>query len=352
MASFAIVVFGSAFLYLLPDAPRVSGSAGDSEGVAVEQRCDSLSDYKAGRECLKRRVRTQVEKEGAEAAFLELRSLYETDERARIDCHQLAHEIGHAGFDRYRDVAGAFTHGDPFCWSGYYHGVLESYVADIGYENLPGRMNTICESMPGREKYSFDYYNCVHGIGHGVMAVTGDDLTSSLGLCDGLSGRWEQQSCYGGVFMQNTINEHFGEHRADFKEDDAAYPCTAVDQRYKDSCYITQTSHMLKAFRGNFTEVFAACAAIPDKEFLDTCYQSIGRDASGSSVSDPVKTKATCMLGTDRQQRVGCVIGAAKDFVSYFHSDVEAKAFCDSLDDEYLEKFCIAAVEQLYVAFQ
>lgn len=353
---------GAAFVYppeilgfrgrVLPASSVAAPVVSARTDADAEAECDGKGDGKEQRKCFQRFLGEVAERESPEAAFQVLKPLYEKNAVAKGFCHQLAHEIGHMGFKKYRDVTDAFTHGDPFCWSGYHHGVLESYVADVGYDRLPSTMNAICESMPGRDRYSFDYYNCVHGIGHGLMAITGDDLRASLGLCDALTGSWEKRSCYGGVFMQNTINEDFGEHGSDFKADDPAYPCDDVAERYKESCYLTQTSHMLVALGRDFSKVFAACAAIPDRAYLDTCYRSVGRDASGSTVSDVLKTRDICLLGRDEQARTGCVVGATKDFISFFHSDVEAKALCAAFDDAILRDVCLKTAGEYYASFK
>lgn len=360
LASVLVIGIGGAFTYrqkISGKGPASTESAGAIQPKIGRTAVDAgaLCRQKDGTEqraCLKSFLGELADQDGPETAIKVLQDLYVENAVAKGFCHQLAHEIGHAGFRMYGDVAEAFVHGDPFCWSGYHHGVMESYVAAVGYDRLPSAMNGICENMPGRDRYSFDYYNCVHGIGHGVMAITGDDIRDSLSLCDALKGSWEQHSCYGGVFMQNTINEDFGEHGSDFRKDDPAYPCSDIAEKYKESCYLTQTSHMLVALGRDFSKVFAACAAIPDKQYLDTCYRSIGRDASGSTVSDKEKTRDICLLGKDARAREGCVIGATKDFISFYHSDMQAKELCSAFDDSALREVCLKTATEYYKSFK
>jgi hypothetical protein len=35
------------------------------------------------------------------------------------------HVIGRTALDKYKTIADTYAHGDQFCWSGYYHGVME-----------------------------------------------------------------------------------------------------------------------------------------------------------------------------------------------------------------------------------
>ena len=110
-----------------------------------------------------------------------------------------------------------------------------------------------------------------------------------------------------------------------------------------------QTSYMLKVLSGDFLKVFALCRGA-DKGYENTCFQSLGRDASGRSLSNADQTKATCDLGADYNEKSNCIIGAVKDFVSYYHSDVEAKHFCSILTPD-LNKICLDTIMYYYSSF-
>src|SRR3989442_15231253 len=86
-----------------------------------------------------------------------------------------------------------------------YHGVLQGRSFQMGRERLLGDLNSICAGIPGKERKSLEYYNCVHGLGHAIMAVTGDDLFDALHDCDGVTGSMEENACASGVFMENLI---------------------------------------------------------------------------------------------------------------------------------------------------
>src|SRR2546430_10040224 len=42
--------------------------------------------------------------------------------------------------------------------------------------NLLSDLDAVCAGVPGKERKSLDYFNCVHGLGHAVMAVRDDAL--------------------------------------------------------------------------------------------------------------------------------------------------------------------------------
>ncbi len=146
--------------------------------------------------------------------------------------------------------------------------------------------------------------------------------------------------------MENVIIDNKGGSTKFLKPSDPIYPCNAVEGNYKQVCYLMQTSYMLKVSENNFSKVFELCSKVEDP-YRPTCYQSLGRDASGHSSSDVEKTKATCYLGIGFEQRSNCVIGAVKDFISYFHSDIEAKKFCEAYDGN-LESTCLNTATAYY----
>jgi hypothetical protein len=276
-------------------------------------------------------------------------SAYATSSFIKSQCHQLTHVIGNTAYDEKGSIAAAFVDGDGFCWSGYYHGVVERGVSTKGSAYVKEHMNELCAEMPGKDRYSFDYYNCVHGLGHGIMSMTRNELFESLELCDLLSGDWERSSCYGGVYMENVMTDWRNHKTAYLKTDDLLYPCTAVEEKYKYQCYLMQTSYVLKMNGYDFADGFTRCAAVPSP-YNETCAQSLGRDASGSTVSNKEETKRRCDMAPDALLYHNCVVGAVKDFVSYFHSDTEARAFCAILEKGE-DASCDALVTSYYATF-
>lgn len=311
-------------------------------GICLNQDSQSF-------DCYEKFYQEVVKSQGVTEAFADLKTRYATNSYVVAQCHPLTHVIGNAAVAKYPTVAEAYTHGDSVCWSGYYHGVLEGVVGQIGRNNLADQLDSICDGVAGKANYSFDYYNCVHGLGHGVMAFTNDELFDSLNLCDRINGNWEQLSCYSGVFMENVIIDNKNHFTKYLKPSEPLYPCNAVDDKYKGTCYLMQTSYMLKVANENFQKVFELCSTVEDA-YRATCYQSLGRDASGHSSSNLAATKATCELGNNFEQQSNCIVGAVKDFISYFHSDVQAKELCNALAAD-LQTLCLDTAESYYKSF-
>ena len=344
IVSLNIVVFGPSFV----DHPYSgSGQAGDArsaeasaEGVAG---CSGAlaEDYA----CYRELYRNLVLDEGVNKAFVELRADYEEGGFVRANCHQMTHVLGRAAVERFGDVSGAYARGNGFCWSGYYHGAMEAVVARVGPEKIMQQAGGICADLgAGQRRYSFDHYNCVHGLGHGFMLVRGNDLFSSLATCDTLLDAWERDGCYGGVFMENVISAGNDPQRpaTEFLDPERPlYPCTDLAYAYKDQCYGIQTSYALDAVRDDFARVFDLCDGV-EADFLATCYGGIGRDAVGRGNYDPARIQAACDLGSTFFARSGCVNGAAVTFVSYYDSDTQAKDLCARMDPS-LRPACLQA---------
>lgn len=305
--------------------------------------------------CYKKELSTITANQGPQAAFSLVKNEYEKVPYVKSQCHQLAHVIGRAAYARYGNITDTFAQGDQFCWSGYYHGAMEQLTDEKGYDYTLNNVNQICKGIAEKQRYSFYHYNCVHGLGHGFMfVIEGANLFKALESCDKLSDSWEAQSCWGGVFMQNIMNVQGPD--ADpaqtpkyLRASEPMYPCTAVAEKYKLQCYLMQTSYALQAVGYDFTKVFALCNGV-EQTYQTTCYTSVGRDASGQSVSNAQQTKATCMLGSSVLARTYCIQGAAKDFVSYFHSDVQAKQLCSILETS-LQPDCYQTVTSYYSTF-
>lgn len=301
--------------------------------------------------CWQQHYNALVTDQSPEAAFVDFRKNYEANPYIKNNCHQIGHVIGRAAAKKYATLAETYKRGDNFCWSGYYHGSIETVANKLGPQKILSEINNVCADFLKTKAYSFDHYNCVHGMGHGLMAVQKDNLFKSLESCDKFEGSWQQQSCYSGVFMENVMNDvNPGEHSDYLKADDPLYPCTAVVDKYKQQCYFMQTSHALKVVGHDYAQVFSLCSSLA-APFDTTCYQSLGRDVSGQSSSDPQRTVELCMLGATLTARENCFTGAVKDFISYHHSDTQGLAMCASISDPALSVSCTNQATAYYKTF-
>lgn len=299
--------------------------------------------------CLQKRYQDLVRGPGVGAAFVELKDELTRNELARSNCHELTHIIGHAAAELYGDVPTTYSRGDSFCGSGYYHGAMEAIVAKIGPDKVLEEADTLCAGL-----YSFDHYNCAHGLGHGFMRVQENELFGSLEMCDVLTDGWEERRCYGGVFMENVVDKDNPVHPSKYlKADRPLYPCDVVGDRYKDECYQRQSSYALETRGNDFAKVFSLCAKVED-EFRPACYQGLGWDASVQSLKQGTSdlsineaTRSLCALGEDQEAQFNCAVGAVNYFIRDSYNDTRAKAFCEYLGPD-LRTVCLREAEEYY----
>lgn len=322
----------------LLDLRFFSGETHPLEGYAESDPCPGEAGESST--CWMAYYRAFVKKYPAADALADLKKRYDAGESAATFCHPLLHVVGEAAGKEYGSVAVAYEHGDTFCRSGYYHGVLEGLFGEDG-DALVTQLDTLCASVQGKERYSYNYFSCVHGIGHGLMAYFDHDLFESLAACDNLSGAWEQSSCHGGVFMENVISDTPEEPSKFLKHDDPLYPCDAVPEKYRTQCYLMQTSHMLTLFNGDFEKTFAECRKTGAHQA--TCFQSLGRDASGWSYGEPESARALCMMGKTLDERSNCLIGAAADYLQSYGEEA-ARGLC-AIGEEGARVPCIQNLE-------
>jgi hypothetical protein len=112
--------------------------------------------------------------------------------------------------------------------------------------------------------------------------------------------------------MEN-ITSSYGVESRWLRDDDLIYPCNEVESRHKAYCYLMVTSRILAANGYDWRETVATCRD-SEREWIATCFQSLGRDASGNSGRNVADILRTCRLA--REQSRECIYGAARDIVS------------------------------------
>lgn len=322
----------------------------DAKAAAVQCAGPNASNFT----CWQQHYGAVVANNSVKAAFVDFRKEYSANPYIKSNCHQIGHVIGRAAALRYKKLKDVYAQGDNFCWSGYYHGAIETIAQDLGPDRILKQINQVCADYKLSEMYSFKHYNCVHGMGHGVMTVLGDDLVKALKACDLYSANpsdWERRSCYGGVFMENVMNEiNPGKRSNYFRDDDPMYPCTSLAEKYLEQCYLMQTSHALKALNWDYKQVFDLCSKVRTP-YDGTCYESLGRDISGNSSSNKERTIELCTLGGTRPAQEHCFTGAVKDFIAYYNDDDPGRALCAAIPDTGLSASCKGQAESYYQTF-
>src|SRR5207302_5106608 len=159
--------------------------------TAFQPNHEQLSDCHGDYACYKQAFGNIAYYDGPETALARLATYMKTNQEVNSSCHQIAHSIGHAGYAHYQDnAAQALAHGSMTCWSGYYHGVIERAFGGLPRSEVAAAARRLCT---GRELHAstFLLYQCVHGLGHGLMIYSLNDLPYSLRVCDQLQTAWD-----------------------------------------------------------------------------------------------------------------------------------------------------------------
>jgi cytochrome c553 len=264
-------------------------------------------------------------REGPKPALNLFEEKQKSDSAVESDCHRIAHTIGAASLEYFKgSVALALASGRSTCWSGYYHGVVEHAFVGTAQKDVPAKARSICVGDDIR-RTSYIAYQCVHGLGHGLMIHTGYDLPESLRVCDQLETTWDQTSCHAGVFMEN-ISSSYGVKSRWLRDNDLIYPCNVVKEKHKLYCYLMLTSRVLGANGYNWKKTVATCLK-SEERWIPTCYQSLGRDASGNTRQNAPQILGICDLAGKFARE--CIYGAARDIVSNDAGPKRAVPLCE-----------------------
>ena len=261
-------------------------------------------------------------------------------------CHQNAHLAGRFAYEIFD--ANAFQNCGAECHSGCYHGATEAYFKKNGTEKLEQKLGLICNSNLN----SFFSHQCIHGIGHGLMAFTNYDLPQALKDCDLLPSG--QSSCYTGVFMENIVGALAIEdvnteaakeidHFSKYLNKDPLFPCNIVEEKYRDSCYFLQTSRMIQIYGTDFKRIAETCGSVPTIN-QRSCYGSMGRDVGGSFAHNPEAAILNCNFASYGEPRNECIKGAVQDSLWDPSGQNEAIKFCTLLTDSVEKTECYQTI--------
>jgi hypothetical protein len=299
---------------------------------------------------------------GLGAALDSLERVAATDSAVLRDGHQLVHALGRDAVARSGDPS-AMAECRPILASGCYHGVVEGFLDARGRIDAP-ELERMCTGAadsvrPGQT------YECMHGLGHGVVGALGLDYAAALRQCDSLSRPRYRSSCGEGVFMEAIDREiaggqggkspsppgihHHGSHsghdvsaasRLTINPSDPYSPCDAVAEPWAASCWLFQGFILLR--RGGFDAAAAlrACDSAPAPHVV-RCYESIGHQLTGLFHRDDGWIVAQCAEGREALAP-HCAAGAALALSALDWSGSRTSRFCAAVAAAWKET-CYAA---------
>ncbi|HEY1538587.1 MAG TPA: c-type cytochrome [Solirubrobacteraceae bacterium] len=330
-------------------AAFVGASNASGKAVAAPFRPDSkrLADCRDGNyDCLEQAFGNLTYNEGPKKSLALLQKMSTTNAAVQGDCHRIAHRMGSAALTLYHDkVAPAFIAGTPVCASGYYHGIIERAFLGQPTNKLGIVARQLCSDSQITAA-EFLLYQCMHGLGHGLMIYTGYDMPLSLKTCDGLQDNFDQVSCSGGVFMEN-FNSSYGVVSKYLKASDPIYPCDSVAERYKAQCYGLVTANLLRVDDYDQKKTAEGCLR-SEPAWVETCFESYGRDVSGIAGKSAAKALASCKLAPGKHQG-DCIYGVSREIVNSDAGGERGARFCSKAPARYRSR-CYSGVGSVMAA--
>ena len=293
--------------------------------------------------CMDSISQSMMKVRSAKELLAELDELGKGDSQILLQCHPIAHSIGRMLYKKLSDeskhVADVFQQCDHTCHSGCFHGAMERvfFAGESGGEDhvtpqiLREKVPTVCKDF-APQSYGNLKFQCLHGLGHAVVFFNNYNLTDSLKICDLLASDWDSFSCYGGAFMENVAALDKSKR---VLNDDPHFPCNAIEEKYRSSCYMMQTSRMLE-LGFSYEKIGNECENVGT--YRNTCMQSLGRDASNDARKDPKSAPICVQLQTEMDKQF-CMMGLVYALSDNSWDGRYAFPYCDNLPINYTS-FC------------
>jgi hypothetical protein len=328
--------------------------------------------------CVERALVSLIGQAGVGKSMEVLDTLAATQPAMKGLAHSLAHGLGISAYRSPETVAQTFAGCPASQMSGCYHGVIQGYFLDLGSRGqaVDGAvLDGLCG--PHGEK-PFLYFQCAHGMGHGLMTVHQNHLPMALEACDQARDAMVRESCYGGAFMENIVNALHPHHTAtghaqtqggghgagsghdahaghgaasrhgEWKALDPAdprYPCSAVAAKYQAACYNMQSSPVMQWTNGDVEATARMCAGAPEG-MQPACFSGLGRELTAWAAQDHGRSIQSCgrvRAATGGREQSWCLAGAAETLINQTADARDGIRFCRAVDAPDAKAECYRA---------
>ncbi len=258
-------------------------------------------------------------------------------------CHSLVHEIGRSAYLRYGDFAKAMSYRNEECNSGYLHGVIEEALAKS--PDPLQKIKDICSSYKGETYLSWE---CYHGIGHGLMLVTDNELPLSIAYCKEFQTHFMKDNCANGVYMEN-FNTDQKIHLSHYLDPhDPFVPCETQPNEFRELCYIYAPVYFLSLHPNQYDKALSWCLAVKNGN-RDACISGVGSQIMKEQLYNTSAVESECNKAQFGSQGI-CIAGAATLMANNYGRLDEASAFCETLS--FSNKWsCLAALKGMAIIF-
>lgn len=292
---------------------------------------------------------------------------YEVLRRASLppntDVHLLGHTVGDELY-KQKGVSGIADCTQEFR-NACSHTIVIGALNEFGSEKAFVLIHDACEKAPGG---SGAYTMCHHGLGHGVFAYYGYDLTKTDMFCKktGTAAyrNREYAECMGGAVME--LMGGGGHDRAAwlvsrekyFDTKDPLAPCSTdvVPRDAKGMCYTYLTPHLFEAAGGNlgnpqpqdFATAFTFCDRVSKStpDLRQDCFSGIGKEFPVLALSRDIRSVDMADDRALRQMRDWCALSPHEEaYADCIRSIVSSLYWGGENDPQAVITFCKLADE-------
>ena len=229
--------------------------------------------------------------------------MQKTTPQIQGNCHPIAHMIGAGGLRHFDGQVGkAFVVGLQHVRIRLLPRPPRSGSSPVSRRTKPPRSRARRATHPRDQvTNNFNYYQCEHGLGHGLMLYTGSSCPLALDDVPRPPRTSSKQvSCSGGVFMENLQLAVRRSARAGSRRTTCSTRATIVSPPGQA---LLLPARLLATSSPRWAGSGSGGRLVPqelEQDFVDICFQSYGRDASGAATQNPGREG---LLREGRQRR-------------------------------------------------
>lgn len=274
---------------------------------------------------IEKEFREIVLEENPRVALLEAESRAKADDRFANSCHSLVHHIGHTSYEKYQDFGVAMQYSEPVCNVGYVHGISQALFKNN--KDITSDLLSVCDNYSIETSIGWE---CIHGIGHGLMLATNNDVNQSLEYCDTYDSADKRWACYTGLFMEN-YNTNMMFHPSDFLDESNPFElCSALDSTYQDSCYHYAVHNYIRTHENDFQLGLARCGQL-EGVASNYCARGVGDLAIKDNINTPLEIERLCMAAKTTNMQLSCIGGMTSLYTNQYGNIDDGYALCDIL---------------------
>lgn len=257
--------------------------------------------------------------------------------------HEFAHIVGNALYKS--NGIDAITSCDRTFSFGCFHGVTEAALKANGINTISNIERACLKIFPATT--TVNAMNCIHGVGHGVLAMENYDHVKALNDCNLLSPEY-QRYCYDGVFMEYAAFAP----KSKYAMENIWQFCTDLDPQLHVQCAQQQPVMLRYQYKVSFEETIPFCEQAPAAAMVTGCFRNLGQLAATDALGNADKIREACGQITTEYGKRQCLLEAAASvaFQQYVHWQQTSKEVCESEKVPWANE-CLAYVQQVVARY-